>query len=645
MDQEPPAPPQGPPPPPRKGGRLRQIKVVQIRPRGTPKEPPPDLPQRPQGEARALSAFPDQPVPFSSLDLPETLLRAIEGMGYTQATQVQAASIPKARSGRDLIVQSRTGTGKTAAFGIPIVEKTDASRPEVQALVLTPARELCLQVTGEMERLGAHAGVRALAVYGGDSMTRQIEGLKRGAQVVVGTPGRLLDLLRQGVLRLEAVHTLVLDEADQMLDMGFEKEVKQILDRVPKTRQTLLFSATIPSEIEAIASRYLKDPERMMLSQDFVYVSDVLHLFYIVTRMGKSDALHKLIEWENPTSSMIFCNTRAEVRLVFGSLARYGLPAAMISSDLPQKKREQVMRRFKNKELKHLVATDVAARGIDIEDLSHVFIYSAPESSDQYIHRAGRTGRIGKTGKAISLVSGFDLMNFNRLVRANNLKAYECDLPSDEEVRQREVRRIVDTLKDQAGKLTAEDRAEYDPMAQGILDQEDRVAIVAYLLKAHFEEEAARGVLDEAGLPDDDAGADAGGGDPAPSPGGQGGGRGFGRRGGGQGGHGRHGGGGHGRHGGGHRHGEERGRHGGGHASATGQNAQGGPQGGGGSGSQGGQGGGAASGEEGRRRRRRRRGRGRGGSGGSQGGGSQGGSHGGGDRGGPPPRGAGDHYP
>jgi ATP-dependent RNA helicase DeaD len=642
MAQDPPAPPQGPPAPPRKGGRLRQHKVVAIRPRGTPKDPPPTLPERPQGETKALSAFPDQPVPFSSLDLPEPLLRAIEGMGYAQATQVQAAAIPKARSGRDLIVQSRTGTGKTAAFGIPIIEKVDASLKEVQALILTPARELCLQVTTEMERLGEHGGVRALAIYGGDSMTRQIDGLKRGAQVVVGTPGRLLDLLRQGVLRLEAVTTLVLDEADQMLDMGFEKEVKQILERVPKSRQTLLFSATIPSEIEAIASRYLKEPERMMLSQDFVYVSDVLHLFYIVTRMGKADALHKLIEWENPTSSMIFCNTRAEVRMVFGSLARYGLPAAMISSDLPQKKREQVMRRFKNKELKHLVATDVAARGIDIEDLSHVFIYSAPESSDQYIHRAGRTGRIGKTGKAISLVSGFDLMNFNRLVRANNLKAYECDLPSDEEVRQREVRRIVDTLKDQAGKLSAEERAEFDPMAQGILDQEDRVAIVAYLLKAHFEEEAARGILDEAGLPEEEA--DATGAD-APEQG-HGGGRGHGRSGGD---HGRRGGGGHGRHGGEHvRRGggsEDRARHGGGppaggHAAPVGQAAPAGQE-GGGHGAQGSGGPPAAQGDAaGRRRRRRRRGRGRGGSGGPQGGGS----HGGGDRGGPPPRGAGDHY-
>jgi ATP-dependent RNA helicase DeaD len=627
------SPPQDPPQPPRKPGRLRQIKVVAIRPRGAPKEAPPELPRRAPGESKALSAFPDEPVPFASLGLPEPLLRALEGMGYTQATQVQAAAIPLARGGRDLIVQSRTGTGKTAAFGIPILEKIEPGLRAVQALVLTPARELCLQVTEEIGRLGEPAGVQSLAIYGGDSMTRQLEGLQRGAQVVVGTPGRVLDHLRQETLRLDSVRTLVLDEADQMLDMGFEKEVRQILERVPKNRQTLLFSATIPSEIEAMASRYLKDPERLMLSQDHIYVSDVLHLFYIVTRMGKSDALHKLIEWENPTSSMIFCNTRAEVRLVFMGLTRYGLPAAMISSDLPQKKREQVMRRFKNKELKHLVATDVAARGIDIEDLSHVFIYSAPESSDQYIHRAGRTGRIGKAGKAISLVSGFDLMNFNRLVRANNLKAYECDLPSDEEVRRKEVIRIVDTLKEQAGKLTAEERAEYDAMAQGILDQEDRVAIVAYLLKAHFQEEAARGILDDGVASADDAETGAppqqgSGGRPERGRHGGRGGR-EGGRGRGEGGRG------------------DRGRGHGGRREPAPNQEQGGTQAAAQPGSEAAPAAGsspaaAGTSDEARRRRRRRRGRrGRGGSGSD---GQSGGSQGGGDRGGPPIRGLGDHY-
>src|SRR5213594_37804 len=212
---------------------------------------------------------------------------------------------------------------------------------------------------------------------------------------------------------------------------------------------------------------------------------------------------------------MVFCNTKAETRLVHSYLALRGLPVAMISSDLPQKKREQVMRRFKSKALKHLVATDVAARGIDIEDLSHVFIYSTPDSSDQYIHRAGRTGRIGKTGRVISFVSAFDLMNFNRLVRANHLKAYEIDVPSDDEVARRKVRRIVDTLKELAGRLSADERAEYEAMAQGILDDAERLAIVGYLLKTHFEAEAARGVLDEAGGADAETAGEATGGQAA----------------------------------------------------------------------------------------------------------------------------------
>jgi ATP-dependent RNA helicase DeaD len=493
---------------PKKTGRIRQMRVVAIRPRGTPRDEPPPMPVRAAGTE--LSAFPEVPVPFSTLDLPEPILKSLQAMGYGQATDVQARSIPLARAGRDLIVESRTGTGKTTAFGIPIIEKVDATKPRVQALVLCPARELSIQVSEELGRLGHHSGVRALTIYGGDSMSRQLDGLRRGAHVVVGTPGRVLDHLRQGTLKLDAVRFLVLDEADRMLDMGFEKEVRQILDQVPKDRQTLMFSATIPSAIEAMASRYQREPERLMLSQDALYVTDVQHLFCILSRMDKTGALYRLMEYEAPSSSMIFCNTRAETRLVQSYLALRGLPVAMISSDLPQKKREQVMRRFKSKALRHLVATDVAARGIDIEDLSHVFIYSTPDSSDQYIHRAGRTGRIGKTGRVISLVSAFDLMNFNRLVRANHLKAYEIDVPSDEEVARRKVRRIVDTLKELAAKLTTAERAEYEAMAQGILDDADKLAIVGYLLKTHFEEEAKRGVLDDgAGAADEDAGGPA----------------------------------------------------------------------------------------------------------------------------------------
>ncbi len=483
--------------PSKKPGRLRQMRVVPVRPRGTPREPPPPLASV---AGRELSVFPAEPVTFASLDLPAQILEALSSMGYGQATEVQAKTIPMARAGRDLIVQSRTGTGKTAAFGIPILEQVEVDDARVSALVLCPTRELTVQVTDELSRLGAPSGARVLAIYGGDPMPRQVEGLRRGVHVVVGTPGRLLDHLRQRTLSLQEVRILVLDEADQMLDMGFEKEMKQILDRVPKERQTLLFSATIPSTIESMARMYLREPERLLLSEDSIYVADVQHQYYIVTRMNKVNVLSKLIEYESPNSSMIFCNTRAETRTVFKYLALHGLPAAMISSDLPQRKREQVMRRFRSKHLRHLVATDVAARGIDIEDLSHVFIYSSPDSPEQYIHRAGRTGRIGKSGKAISLVSGFDLMNFNRLVRANNLKAYECDIPSDEEVARKKVRRIVKELKEQALQMSADERAEYEGMARGILDEEDKVGIVAYLLRTHFEEEAAHGVLDEAGL-------------------------------------------------------------------------------------------------------------------------------------------------
>lgn len=497
----------------KKPRRLRQMRVVQIRPRGTPKEPPPQL--REGKPADETSTFPATPVPFSSLDLPATITTALDSMGYTLATEVQALAIPRARAGRDLIVQSRTGTGKTAAFGVPIVERIEPSLEQVQALIICPTRELTIQVTSELDRIGSPSGVRALSIYGGDSMGRQLDGLRRGAQIVVGTPGRLLDHLRQRTLRLDGVRVLVLDEADQMLDMGFEKEMNQILQQVPKNRQTLMFSATIPSSIEAIARRHQRDPERLMLSRDILYVADVQHLFYIVPRMEKPASLYKLIEYEAPTSSLIFCNTRNETRIVHAYLAMRGLPVAMISSDLPQRKREKVMRRFRNKELRHLVATDVAARGIDIEDLSHVFIFSAPGSPDQYIHRAGRTGRIGKTGKAISLVSGFDLMNFNRLVKANNLKAYECDLPSDEEVARKEVKRIVETLKELAGRLSPEERAEYEAMAEGILREDERLAIIAYLLHVHFKEEAARGVLDEAA--DDDSPTT--GGRPVPSSG------------------------------------------------------------------------------------------------------------------------------
>jgi ATP-dependent RNA helicase DeaD len=424
---------------------------------------------------------------FTSLGLSAQVLESLAVKGYDAPTDVQAETIPQVLAGKDLVVQSRTGTGKTAAFGIPIVERIDAAREGVQAVVLEPTRELALQVTEELVGIGRAKGVKVETIYGGDSMDRQIEGLRAGAQVVVGTPGRVLDLLRRRALKLDGVRTLVLDEADRMLDMGFAVEMGQIMEYMPAQRQTLLFSATIPLGIRGLIYHYLTEPEWVLLSEDQIYVKEVEHLYCLTPRLHKEATLYKLLEYENPASSMVFCNTREETRLVYTFLLNRGLPAAMLSSDLPQKKREKVLSQFRSGEIRHLATTDVASRGIDIEDLSHVFIFSTPESPEQYIHRAGRTGRVGKSGRAISLLCAHDLMNFNRLVKRYHVEVKELSVPSDEEVDARKVERILTRLAAEGQTLPLEDYAEFSPIAKRISGHEHRDRIVTLLLRRYFE--------------------------------------------------------------------------------------------------------------------------------------------------------------
>jgi ATP-dependent RNA helicase DeaD len=316
---------------------------------------------------------------------------------------------------------------------------------------------------------------------------------------------------------MAALHTLVLDEADRMLDMGFAVEMGQIMEYLPAERQTLLFSATVPLGIRGLIYHYLKEPEWVLLSEDQIYVKEVEHLYSLVSRLHKEAALYKLIEYENPASSMVFCNTREETRQVYTFLAGKGLPTAMLSSDLAQKRREQVMDRFRKGDIRHLVTTDVASRGIDIEDLSHVFIFSSPDSPEQYIHRAGRTGRVGKSGRAISLISAHDLMNFNRLVKRYHVEVAELNLPSDAEVQERKEERIVTKLAADGAALPLDDYAEFSPIARRITAHEQKDRIVAALLKRHLEPPPPE--------PEDQA--------PAPPPrreGGGGGGGGWGRR-------------------------------------------------------------------------------------------------------------------
>ena len=424
---------------------------------------------------------------FDALELSAETLASLEAKGYTGPTDVQAQTIPRAMAGRDLVVQSRTGTGKTAAFGIPLVEKLDLEHDGIQALILAPIRELAMQVATEIAEIGRGKGVKVATIYGGDPMEGQLEQLRAGVHVVAGTPGRVLDHLRRRTMRLDGVQTLVLDEADRMLDMGFAVEMSEIMTFVPEKRHTMLFSATIPLGIRGMIYHYLNEPEWVLLSEDQVYVTEVEHLYCLTPKLHKEATLYKLLEYENPASSMTFCNTREETRLVYTFLASKGLPAAMLSSDLPQRKREKVMGLFRSGQVRHMVTTDVASRGIDIHDLSHVFIFSSPDSPEQYIHRAGRTGRVGRSGRAISLVSAHDLMNFNRLVKRYHIEVTELSVPSDAEAQERKVERIVAHLAAEGQTLPLEDLDEFGPVARRVGDHEHRERILSLLLRRFYE--------------------------------------------------------------------------------------------------------------------------------------------------------------
>jgi ATP-dependent RNA helicase DeaD len=300
------------------------------------------------------------------------------------------------------------------------------------------------------------------------------------------------------------VRYLVLDEADRMLDMGFAVEMGQIMEFVPAERQTLLFSATVPIGIRGLIYHYMAEPEWVLLSEDQIYVKEVEHLYCLTPRQHKEATLYKLLEYENPPSSMVFCNTREETRVVSTFLVNKGLAAALLSSDLPQKKRESVMARFRSGQIKHLITTDVASRGIDIEDLSHVVIFSTPDSPEQYIHRAGRTGRVGKSGRAISLLGAHDLMAFNRLVKRYHVEVKEIQVPTDDEVEARKAERVVDTLAEAGRALPLDDFMDMGPVARRIATHELRDRIVATLLKRYLTPPVvAEAEEDAAGKPDD----------------------------------------------------------------------------------------------------------------------------------------------
>ena len=369
---------------------------------------------------------------FSELNLSFELNRAIEELGYTEATPVQAQCIPPVLEGRDVIGQSQTGTGKTAAFGLPLLEKLvvlDKRTPQI--LIMTPTRELALQVSQELRKFAKYKeGVKIVTVYGGDPITGQIRDLKGGADIIVGTPGRIQDHIDRRTLKFHQLKALVLDEADEMLKMGFKEAIEQILQDLPEERQTLLFSATMPKAILDITNNYQNNPVHIKTKQKEMTVNSVEQVVYEVNQGEKVKVLVQLMEFYRPESSMIFCNTKKMVDDLSGLIASKGYSTASIHGDMKQEMRSLVMAKFKDKKVQHLICTDVAARGIDIDGLDMVFNFDVPQETEYYVHRIGRTGRAGKSGISVTLVTPRQRYVISELERLTKAPIERKEMPS-----------------------------------------------------------------------------------------------------------------------------------------------------------------------------------------------------------------------
>ncbi|GAU07462.1 DEAD/DEAH box helicase [Desulfoplanes formicivorans] len=424
-------------------------------------------------------------------DLPEFLQEACARMGWTSLTPVQARTLPYLISGRDVMVQSRTGTGKTGAYVLPLFEKIDVTRPGCQALVLVPTRELARQVIAEAQAIGHGGKIKTASLYGGASYTTQLTDLRAGAQFVVGTPGRVLDHLLKGALNLDHLSFLVLDEADRMLSMGFYPDMKAVQGYLPRKKiTTALFSATYPPHVKRLAGEFLHKPQVLSLSSDHMHVTEVEHVYYKVPGMKRDRALIRILEMENPASAIIFCNTKANVHYVTVVLKRFGYDADELSSDLSQGARDRVLGRVRKGDLRFLVATDVAARGIDIPELSHVIQYEPPEDPEVYIHRAGRTGRAGASGQAIILVDVIEELKMRSIARQFGVPIEERDLPGDDDVQELMSERAIALLeaKMRTRDLLQKERQErFGPLAKALGEDEELRPLMAMLLDEFYQ--------------------------------------------------------------------------------------------------------------------------------------------------------------
>lgn len=388
-------------------------------------------------------------VRFEELDLLPQIQRAVKEMGFEEASPIQAKAIPVVLSGKDMIGQAQTGTGKTASFGIPLLQKIDPKNKHLQAIVLCPTRELAIQVAEEIRRLAKFMhGIKILPIYGGQDIVKQIRSLKSGTQVMIGTPGRVMDHMRRKTVKLDHVNMMVLDEADEMLNMGFREDIETILSGIPEERQTVLFSATMPKPIMEIAKKFQKDTQIVKVVKKELTVPKVEQYYYEVRPKNKSEVLSRLLDIYAPKLSVVFCNTKRGVDTLVEDLKGRGYFAEGLHGDMKQQQRDRVMNRFRNGKTDILVATDVAARGIDVDDVEAVFNYDIPQDDEYYVHRIGRTGRAGRTGIAFNFVVGKEVYKLRDIQRYCKTKIVAKKIPSLNDVVDTKVEKILGRLDD-----------------------------------------------------------------------------------------------------------------------------------------------------------------------------------------------------
>lgn len=423
---------------------------------------------------------------FSELGLAPELLKAIDKLGFEQASPIQAEAIPVLLEGRDVVGQSQTGSGKTAAFGLPAIQKVDPQLRAVQVLILCPTRELAVQVSEELHKLALFKrGIHALPIYGGQSYERQFTGLRQGAQIVIGTPGRLMDHMRRATLRLDKVRFVVLDEADVMLDMGFRDDIEVILQGVPAERQTVFFSATMPRAIQELIQRYSKDPQTVRIERKELTVPTVEQVYYEVDRRFKLELLMRLIDLHDLRLGIVFCNTKRMVDELVEHLNVQGYSADRLHGDMSQAMRDRVMGRFRKSGLEFLVATDVAARGIDVDDVQVVFNYDLPYDAEDYLHRIGRTGRAGRSGMAISFASGRELFQIQQIERFTRVKMRRGKPPTAAEVEEARASAFLDQVR---AILQAGDYHRQDPLVERLLEEGFASTDIASALLHHLQQ-------------------------------------------------------------------------------------------------------------------------------------------------------------